>query len=190
MTWVWDFSPVGGTERLVLLAVADNAADDGSNAWPSLATLARKTRVDVRTVRRIIRRLEDGGHLLVEVAAGPGGANRYTVVMTEHAQPVDNPVHGPVDNAPTAPGSLPGGRFARGVQRPGTPDTATPGTPGHSSAPRTSFTSKNRPGAPAPSRAGGAALPPPVDAARCPKHPGQSATHCGPCRAETLGGTK
>ncbi|MBM0234635.1 helix-turn-helix domain-containing protein [Micromonospora sp. STR1_7] len=72
MTWVWDHSPVGGTERLVLLAIADFAADDGSNAWPSLGTLARKARLDERTVRRIIRRLQDGGHLLVDVAAGPG----------------------------------------------------------------------------------------------------------------------
>ncbi|MEW2382304.1 helix-turn-helix domain-containing protein [Micromonospora sp. NPDC047707] len=70
MTWVWDHSPVGGTERLVLLAIADCAADDGANAWPSLGTLARKARLDERTVRRIIRRLEVGGHLLVEVAAG------------------------------------------------------------------------------------------------------------------------
>jgi len=53
MTWVWDNSTVGGNERLCLLAIADNAADDGRNAWPSLATLARKTRLDERTVRRV-----------------------------------------------------------------------------------------------------------------------------------------
>ncbi len=81
-SWVWEHSPVGGSERLVLLAIADCAADDGTNAWPSVATLARKCRVDERTVQRIIRRLSGGGHLLVEASAGGRGSNRYAVVMT------------------------------------------------------------------------------------------------------------
>src|SRR5690242_254595 len=72
MTWVWDHSTVGGNDRLVLLAIADCAADDGTNAWPSMTTLARKVRLDERTVRRIVRKLAEGGHLLVQVAAGPG----------------------------------------------------------------------------------------------------------------------
>ena len=41
MTWVGDHSPVGGNERLVLLAIADCANDEGGDAWPSIATLAR-----------------------------------------------------------------------------------------------------------------------------------------------------
>src|ERR671931_438908 len=51
MNWVWDNSPTKGTELLMLLAIADNAADDGGNAYPSIRTLARKTRLDDLTVQ-------------------------------------------------------------------------------------------------------------------------------------------
>ena len=125
MSWVWDSSPVGGNERLVLLAIADNAADDGTDAWPALHTLARKTLLDVRTVRRIVRRLEAGGHLHVARVAGPRGANRYTVLMQQQGPadvpltPVDGGVDKPGDNPPTPPGKLPGGQPARGHRRPG-----------------------------------------------------------------------
>ncbi|HMA46989.1 MAG TPA: helix-turn-helix domain-containing protein [Frankiaceae bacterium] len=81
-TWVWEHSPTAGTARLVLLAIADTADDAGGNAWPSVATLARKTRLDVRTVQRVIRRLVAGGHLRVAPTAGRGGTNVYTVVLT------------------------------------------------------------------------------------------------------------
>jgi hypothetical protein len=182
MTWVWDHSPVGGTERLVLLAIADCAADDGTNAWPALSTLARKTLLDERTVRRIIRRLEDGGHLAVAVAAGPNGTNRYAVIMS---------------------GGTPGQSAPRSECPPGNstrpPDTATPPPPGHSRAPRTSLnvplTSKRasaranssgrQPSAVSLSR--GAALPPPSQAPeRCSRHRGQYAGFCGPCRSEAV----
>ncbi|MEU8079278.1 helix-turn-helix domain-containing protein [Catellatospora citrea] len=93
MNWVWSESTTGGTERLLLLAIADNATDDGTNAYPSLATLARKVRLDERTVRRLLRKLEDGKHIKVAVGAGPRGTNRYTVIM-----------HRAVDNSVSTPG--------------------------------------------------------------------------------------
>jgi hypothetical protein len=34
MSWVWDHSRAEGTDRLVLLAIADSAEHDGSDAWP------------------------------------------------------------------------------------------------------------------------------------------------------------
>ncbi|MGH3993304.1 MAG: helix-turn-helix domain-containing protein, partial [Pseudonocardiaceae bacterium] len=76
MTWVWDHSPAAGTELLVLLAIADNADDTGANAYPSTDTLARKTRLDTRTVQRVIRRLEKDGHVVVDRGGGRA-ANRY-----------------------------------------------------------------------------------------------------------------
>jgi hypothetical protein len=111
MTWVWEHSPVAGNERLVLLAVADSA-DDGRNAWPSVATLARKTRLDPRTVQRVVRRLRDGGHLAVATAAGRGGANVYAVLMNGPREVVDESVENLGDKAstpwqPAAPGKLP-----------------------------------------------------------------------------------
>lgn len=81
MTWCWDHARCGGSDLLALLAIADHASDDGSNAWPSIPTIARKCRVDERTARRIVRRLEESKHLKVDVAGGPKGSNRYTVLM-------------------------------------------------------------------------------------------------------------
>ncbi|WP_322754382.1 helix-turn-helix domain-containing protein [Frankia sp. Cas3] len=140
MTWVWGASATAGNERLVLLAIADTADDDGGNAWPSVATLARKTRLDARTVQRVIRRLAAGGHLLIETAAGRGGANMYTVVMSDTAEPKP----GPVDNRPSG---RPDPRQAAGGGNPPPPAQLRhrpPGTvvsplPRHSCATRTSL---------------------------------------------------
>jgi hypothetical protein len=193
MTWVWDCSTASGNDRLVLLAIADNAADDGTNAWPSLHTLARKTLLDVRTVRRVLRRLEAGGHLFVGVAAGPNGANRYTVRMhqrgpAEATTPVDGGVENPVDSPSATPGKTPGGQNARGRRQPGTPDKLRTGDPGHSCAPQTSLTSENGPREPAAREATGAAMPLEPGVPRCARHPHQSAGRCGSCRSEALGG--
>lgn len=89
MTWVWENAKASGTDLLVLLAIADNANDDGTDAWPSEATLADKTRVSTRTVRRCIRTLEADGAVVVEQHKGgfpdtrpDRRPNRYTIVMT------------------------------------------------------------------------------------------------------------
>lgn len=80
--WVWDCSQSKNAERLVLLAIADNAADDGSHAYPSLAELQRKANLSERAVRDALRRLEAAGELRTHVGGGRGGTNYYTVVMT------------------------------------------------------------------------------------------------------------
>lgn len=81
MSWVWENSVAEGIDRLVLLAIADAASDDGGNAWPSAATLAAKTRVHVRTVQRSIQRLADMGELSIRANAGRNGVNVYCVLM-------------------------------------------------------------------------------------------------------------
>ncbi len=63
MSWVWDHSNAEGTDRLVLLAIADSADDDG--LWcGDLDTLARRARVAARAqVLDALTRLEDAGRL-------------------------------------------------------------------------------------------------------------------------------
>ncbi|TDQ00633.1 helix-turn-helix protein [Labedaea rhizosphaerae] len=136
MSWVWDNSPVKGGELLLLLAIADHADDLGGNAWPSIDRLTTRTRVDRRTVQRILRSLERKGLIVIERGRGPGGTNRYTVTFTSvptdaelplpsgirerHREPtaasvdtrVDSPVDDPaksVDNgaAKCRPGEMP-----------------------------------------------------------------------------------
>ncbi|WP_461119562.1 helix-turn-helix domain-containing protein [Saccharothrix stipae] len=79
MTWVWEHAEVAGTDLLLLLAIADAADDQGRNAWPSVADLARKTRLDERTVQRRLKRLHGRGDIAIE----PGGGrrrNRYAIL--------------------------------------------------------------------------------------------------------------
>ena len=52
---------VPGPEKLVLLAMADHARDDGTGCYPSIDTLARKTSQSRRGVQKIMRRLEQKG---------------------------------------------------------------------------------------------------------------------------------
>ena len=65
MTRVWEHASVKGSALLLLLAIADHAHDDGTGAWPSQKTLATKTRLSVRQVRRLLEQLEARGELRV-----------------------------------------------------------------------------------------------------------------------------
>jgi hypothetical protein len=42
MTWVWQHSRADGNGRLVLMAIAVSANEDGLEAWPSMYRLARR----------------------------------------------------------------------------------------------------------------------------------------------------
>lgn len=80
MTWVWDHSRSAGPERLVLLALADNANDEGE-CWPSIATIAAKTLISERSVQRHLRSLELRGVVVVEQVTGR--SNRYRITCQE-----------------------------------------------------------------------------------------------------------
>lgn len=76
---VWDFAhDLRGSELLVMLAMADWANDDGY-CWPKLDAIAAKVRVDRDTAKKIVKRLESAGYLLVEHATGRGHSNRFWV---------------------------------------------------------------------------------------------------------------
>ena len=65
MSWAFEESPTRGAERLVLLALAEYANDEGY-CWPSMASTARKGGVTRRSVIRVIKRLEEKGCLQVK----------------------------------------------------------------------------------------------------------------------------
>jgi hypothetical protein len=67
---VWDHSTAKGNDLLVLLALADNADQERSLAWPGVDLIAQKARVDRRTAQRCLRRLEEAGEI---VLVRPGG---------------------------------------------------------------------------------------------------------------------
>jgi len=65
MSAVWDDSEATGTARLVLLAIADSSDHDGTNAWPAIDTIGRKTKLSRSTVKRKIQELVSLGELAV-----------------------------------------------------------------------------------------------------------------------------
>lgn len=81
--WVYQHSEARLADRLVLLAIADEADDDGTGAFPSLRRIAHKARVAVGTASEAVRRLEAAGVLEVDrpERTGRGHFNRYRVLM-------------------------------------------------------------------------------------------------------------
>lgn len=75
MTAVFDRYPNGAGEFTLALALADNAHDDGTRIFPTVATLAQKTRQSVRAVQYQLRKMEEMGWLQL-VGAGNGGLGR------------------------------------------------------------------------------------------------------------------
>lgn len=106
MQWVWDHSQSQNAARLVLLAIADNASDDGGNAYPSNATLQRKANLSERGVRAAVARLIEIGELRADINGGRSGTNMYQVIMTPAESAPPKPVN-PADPAPLPRQNLP-----------------------------------------------------------------------------------
>jgi len=69
MSEVW-LTKLPLTEKMVLLVIADHASDDGTEAWPSQATIAKKASVSIRTVQRSVNTLVDKGFVIMQKGAG------------------------------------------------------------------------------------------------------------------------
>lgn len=74
--WVLDHSPAQGTDRLVLIAIANHAGKDPTGeaweAWPSVALIQREAGLNRgRTVQDALARLVTGRHLEREVNGSP-----------------------------------------------------------------------------------------------------------------------
>jgi hypothetical protein len=70
--------PVGGNEKVVLLGIANHCRPDGTEAWPSLETLARYAACDRSTARRNLRKLEEAGWI-VRSGEGPRGTVSWSL---------------------------------------------------------------------------------------------------------------
>ncbi|WP_415840878.1 helix-turn-helix domain-containing protein [Nocardiopsis rhodophaea] len=143
MSWVWDHSRTTNGARLVLLAIADCASGDGTNAWPSTEELCRKTNLSERAVQAGIKKCVELGELKVELHAGRRGTNLFTVIMrtpAESAPPQDvHPAKSappqnlpgseePQVNLPTPAGSAPPAESAPPQNQRRTPAESAPGT--------------------------------------------------------------
>ena len=95
MTQVWEKSQHKGSELLLLLAIADNANDQGL-AYPSTKTLAKKTRLSIRQVQRLIRVVARFRELQVSVGTGPRGGNEYHIHLGGDKMSSDEIIRGDI----------------------------------------------------------------------------------------------
>lgn len=116
ITWVLEHSEAELGARLVMIAIADAANSEGRNAWPSIATIARHSRLSERNVKRILPRLEQSGELGIERNRGPYGVHVYNLPLVTRSQ-------GTVQSETTRP---PRGKSASSA-RPGPTPLATQG---------------------------------------------------------------
>lgn len=79
MTWALGV-PVGGNQKVMLLGLANHAHPDGSEAYPSLDTLATYGCCNRSTARRNVRSLEDDGWIERD-GDGPKGTAKYRLRM-------------------------------------------------------------------------------------------------------------
>lgn len=70
MTWVIDNSKQTGLGFVTLLMIANHANAEGRQAFPSMKTLARECRSSLRSVQRVILKLEKSGELQVHRSGG------------------------------------------------------------------------------------------------------------------------
>lgn len=81
MSMIWAAYVGGGTELLTLLALADWADDDG-RCWPSIASIAKKSRLSRSQAQRIVHRLIADGVVSVvgnELGGAPGATRQYRI---------------------------------------------------------------------------------------------------------------
>lgn len=79
MAWAWHHPDMTPLRKLVLVRIGDHARPDGSNAYPSVRTLAENVNASRRGVQECLRWLEEVGAISVVVGGGRNGTNCYTV---------------------------------------------------------------------------------------------------------------
>jgi hypothetical protein len=82
MSWVLRHSEARLGDRLVLLVLADHAKDDGSSAWPSVATIAHEAHLSEKQVQRCLASLKKAQRIR-KTGTSRSGTNVYAVSMVE-----------------------------------------------------------------------------------------------------------
>lgn len=78
MSAIFESATLGPTERLVMLALADHADDEG-RCYPSISRLCQRTGLSERAVQTNIRKLVQQGYIRIIPGGGKGNANLYFV---------------------------------------------------------------------------------------------------------------
>lgn len=81
MTRVWKKSTQGGSQLLLLLAISDNANDDGF-AYPGHEYLAKKIRMSSKSIPRLTKKLQGAGELFIHNRSAKGLGTQY-IILTD-----------------------------------------------------------------------------------------------------------
>lgn len=90
MTVVWEMADLTAGAKLVLLALADQANDQGTHCFPSVQTICRRCGQGERTVRRILTDLEAAGHITRQHRDGTSTQYRVHPNVQLEANPCQN----------------------------------------------------------------------------------------------------
>lgn len=77
---VWKHSKQYGSNKLVLLVLADHANSDGY-CYPGVERIAEWAQVEDRQARRIIHEIEAHGELYIHIGGGRAGTNQYLITV-------------------------------------------------------------------------------------------------------------
>jgi DNA-binding transcriptional ArsR family regulator len=103
MTDVWRL-PLQASRKMVLLALADNANDEGTDCWPSIGKLVEKCSMSERAVQGHLAALEESGYIKRHERLGR--SNKFTVyverIRLEILQKTQQVTSTPADSAPPA----------------------------------------------------------------------------------------
>ena len=95
LTWAWEQELTNPSEKLVLLAIADHANDDGM-CWPSMSHVAERCLLSTRQIQRITEQLVHYGLLTRERRKRPDGTlGTYTYTLNIHRTPMSGPTGHP-----------------------------------------------------------------------------------------------
>lgn len=97
---VWEHSRQRGSLKLLLLAFAEFANDDGI-CWPAAWRLARYINETERNVRLLIKKLVADGELITVPGGGRGNTTRYGVAIglnTRQLQKLNSDLHNTVSH--------------------------------------------------------------------------------------------
>ncbi len=107
MDLCWRITGISGTEKSVLVSLADQADETGL-CWPSVATTAERTCFSDRAVQKAIHSLAEKGYLTVQVSPG-GKSNKYTInpeprsPLTVASTPANGEPNSPLNGEPRSP---------------------------------------------------------------------------------------
>ena len=99
ISWVLSHSEERLGNRLVLIVLADHAAKDGSDAFPSVNTIAQEARMSQRAVRYALRALAASGSIEA-TGTHESGTVIYRIQGVQDLQGVQETTDGPTDFAP------------------------------------------------------------------------------------------